>query len=244
MILLVDMGNTRVKWQVRAGGRVVAAGIDGIAEPALFSGAAPFAAKIVNVAVSTVASEQRRLELVERLSGVVQVPVEFFWSEPDRAGLTNAYADPARMGADRWHAMYGAWRRSDTGFLVVDAGSAITVDFVTTGGVHAGGYILAGKNMMLRGLAKDTARVDYSVAGGRSLSPGQDTTECVFHGVEWFWRAIAERLNREAKDRKLGSVFVTGGDGESLLAHGLNAVHCPDLVLEGLDAIACEVSAS
>ncbi|SDX75770.1 type III pantothenate kinase [Marinobacter mobilis] len=240
MILLVDMGNTRVKWRLQSGHGVMASGVGRLGEAGLFAGLAPFVAQVEAVAVSTVASEPFREELAAAIAARVAAPVTFYWSEARRKGLRNAYKDPLKMGADRWHAMVGAWQRNPKGCLVVDAGSAITVDFIAPDGAHLGGYILAGRGMMLRGLAQDAARIDYHTADSHSLAPGINTSECVFHGLQWYWRALAERINLEAGEWGLATTYVTGGDGSELLVHGLTGEYCPDLVLEGVAAIAAE----
>lgn len=236
MILLVDMGNTRVKWRLQAG-RVVAFGAGLLTDVGLFAELDRFTGQVERVAVSTVASERRRKDLVGCIAAKVSAPITFYWSEAERAGLRNVYSDTSKMGADRWHAMVGAWQRNRNGCLVVDAGSAITVDFIAPGGAHLGGYILAGRTMMLRGLAQDAARIHYQAADSHSLAPGTNTSECVFHGLQWYWRALADRLNREARERGLATTYVTGGDAAELMAHGMLGEHCPDLVLEGLAAI-------
>lgn len=237
MILLVDMGNTRVKWRVQTAGEVLAAGVGLLEDPELFAPLNRIAGRIERVAVSTVASEQQREQLRQCLGRLVAAPTTFYWSEAERSGLRNAYRDVQKMGADRWHAMCGAWARSRASGLVVDAGSAITVDFIATEGQHLGGYILAGRSMMLRALAQDAARINYDSAADGRGQPGRNTGECVFHGLQWFWQALADRLNREASERRLAAIYVTGGDADELLRQGLQGIHCPELVLDGLAAI-------
>ena len=93
-----------------------------------------------------------------QLESFCRAPIVFHWAEPHRGGLVNAYTETDRMGADRWHAMYAAWQADAGGFAVVDAGSAITIDYVADSGKHLGGYILPGKQMMLRSLRQDAAQ--------------------------------------------------------------------------------------
>ncbi|MDX1757880.1 MAG: type III pantothenate kinase [Marinobacter sp.] len=238
MKLLVDMGNTRVKWQLRdAGGESLSAGSGGIDEAGLFSTLVSGASEISAVAVSTVASESRRDRLCERLAAITNAPVRFYWTESRRGELSCAYPDPGTMGVDRWHALYGAWLRCRSALAVVDAGSAITVDFVNHHGQHQGGYIFSGKQMMLRSLRQDAARIGYGEAVTRDASPGTTTTECVHHGLRWLWQAIVRQLNAEVAGRGLASMLVTGGDAPDLLDAGLAAEWVPDLVLDGLAAI-------
>jgi type III pantothenate kinase len=148
MKLLIDAGNTRLKWQLHEQGRIVQEGaclFDSIEWPEEL---VCYASRVSRIAVSTVASEAGRDRLVESLGKISGAPVTFYWPEAMRGGLINSYADFSKMGADRWHAMYGAWSQKRAGFAVIDAGSAITVDYVANDGLHLGGYILPGKQMM------------------------------------------------------------------------------------------------
>ncbi|MDC0663252.1 type III pantothenate kinase [Marinobacter sp. SS21] len=237
MKLLVDMGNSRVKWQLRGESGVTLSGAGALDELGLFRPLRPLAASIAAVAVSTVASEAKRASLCERLGEITQVPVQFFWTESRRGALRCVYADPQTMGVDRWHALYGAWLRCRSSFAVVDAGSAITIDFVSQQGEHLGGYILPGKRMMLRSLRQDAARIGFGAVLTEGLAPGASTTECVHHGLRWLWRGMAQQMAAEADARGLEKVFVTGGDALELMDAGLEADHVPDLVLAGLVAI-------
>jgi type III pantothenate kinase len=243
MILLVDAGNTRLKWEVRDGRRVAGRGVASMSElgeGACFPVDLP---PVSGVAVSTVVSEAHRDQLAETLRETTGVSPHFYWAEASRGGLLNAYRDPSRMGADRWHAMYGAWQRCRSGFAVVDAGSAVTVDYVASDGRHLGGYILPGRNMMIRSLQVDAARIGFKTATTDVAKPGTDTGECVLHGQVWLTEALQGWLERDLVRYSLGRVFVTGGDGQLFRFSGLAVDRAPSLVLDGLEAIAREESA-
>lgn len=239
MRLLIDAGNTRVKWQLVENGRKVLDGV-GALEGDPFSGLSSVKAKISHIAVSTVASEDKRQYLAEMMSHYTSVKPCFYWSEAERAGLVNAYGDPGKMGADRWHGMYGAWIRQGGSFAIVDAGSAITVDYVEAGGKHLGGYILPGRRMMLRSLRNDAARIGFDDHRSDAGDPGASTTECVHHGLFWLWQSMAARIHQDCRAKSIDCVLVTGGDASGMLAAGLEAEHLPDLVLHGLAAIDAE----
>src|SRR5690554_6246578 len=98
MMLLVDSGNTRIKWRVVQGGQVKAEGTAMLDEKAPFAGLAPFGHDITRVAVSSVASEQNCRELEQALSRITRAPVTFYWSESSRQGLVNSYQDVRKMG--------------------------------------------------------------------------------------------------------------------------------------------------
>jgi len=166
MNLFIDAGNTRLKWCVDDRGQILASGTGFLSEENPLRSAGEFIRQVGSVVISTVASEERRAHLIDSLEKLCAAPVQFYWSEQARNGLANAYQDVSRMGADRWHAMYGAWLGHKQGFVVVDAGSAVTVDYVNSHGRHLGGYILPGLQMMLRSLRTDAARIWFDPEQG------------------------------------------------------------------------------
>lgn len=244
MRLLIDAGNTRLKWRLDQQGLVVQRGTCLFDSPDWLDDLAPHAGAIERIAVSTVVSEARRCVLAEKLQQISGADVRFYWSEASRGGLRNSYSDFSKMGADRWHAMYAAWHQQSNAFAVVDAGSAITVDYVADDGTHLGGYILPGKQMMLRSLQQDAARIGFESVDARAGDPGATTTECVQHGIFWLWEAFARRLTDDCLRHGLGRVLCTGGDAPLLISAGLSADHDPDLVLIGLAAIDSEDAGS
>jgi len=237
MRLLVDLGNSRLKWQLRQGRMIVRQGVGDLDVEFLFAELGDIADRICGVAISTVASEDRCRGLEKAFSERLAVPARFYWAEARRGGLVNAYEDFHRMGADRWHGMYGAWQESEEGFAVVDAGTAMTVDYVAPGGRHIGGYILPGFRMMLRSLQLDAARIGFDSRDARETLPGRDTGECVNHGLAWLFKATIDRIHSDARDYGLSNIVVTGGDGARLIDLGLGAEYRPSLVLDGLNAI-------
>lgn len=240
MRLLIDAGNTRIKWQLLSGQGLIALGHGEVADDSLFSAIKSEREAIERVSVSTVRSDKDRKLLEYRLSGVTDAAVNYYWAESRRGDLNCAYADPSKLGADRWHAMYGAWNRLHHAFAVVDAGSAITVDYVDSVGMHAGGYILPGRRLQLQSLRQDVARVGFEEPESTYSSPGVNTSECVHHGLTWLWEGIVAQIQRDCRDRAISTVLVTGGDGERLIELGLVAEYRSHLVLEGLDAIDLE----
>ena len=153
-------------------------------------------------------------------------------SPADGHGLVNAYAEPATLGVDRWAAMIAARRRYSGELLVVDCGTAITIDAVTGAGQHLGGLIMPGVGLMkavLRGgttqIADDRATLveNFSATTGGGVHSG-------------IVSSIASLI--DARRRALGvlaTIVVTGGDAELVLsALKSNADLQQDLVLEGL----------
>lgn len=242
MKLLVDAGNTRLKWRLEKDGSILDEGwsVLGVVDP--LAGIRDYLSSVTRVGVSTVICEQKRLELQSYLESRVSGPVNFYWAEDLRSGLSNSYPDSSTMGADRWHGMYGAWRRCGAGFVVVDAGSAITVDYVNGAGQHLGGYILPGLGMMLRSLKSDAARINFDSDEISGTRPGSSTAECVNRGVSWLTQAMIERIRTDASELRFAKMFVTGGDAARLMSLGLKGEYQPSLVLDGLERIDFEVS--
>ncbi|MEX0604357.1 MAG: type III pantothenate kinase [Marinobacter sp.] len=237
MKLLIDAGNTRIKWQLRSDRVITALGYGELTDDNLFAAIKSEGPAIDRVAVSTVRADRDRRSLEYRLSGLTDATVNYYWAEAARGELYCAYADPSKMGADRWHAMYGGWIRFRQGLAVVDAGSAVTVDYVDSTGMHAGGYILPGRRLHFQSLKQDVARVGFGEIASEVSTPGTNTTECVHHGLTWLWESIVARIQRDCRDRAINTVIVTGGDGGRLLEMGLGVEYRPHLVLEGLEAI-------
>jgi len=244
MRLLIDAGNTRLKWMLEEQGAPFACGACLVDSDEWVNDLRPYASKINRIAVATVVSEIGRKDIVARLAELSDSEVRFYWSEASRGGLKSAYSDVGKMGVDRWHAMYAGWHQEPSGFAVVDAGSAITVYYVADSGDHLGGYILPGKQMMLRSLTQDAARVGFDPLDARSGTPGRSTTECVQHGVVWLWEGLARTLTADCHRYGLKRVLCTGGDAPALMAAGLTGQHDPDLVLRGLAAVDSENSDS
>ncbi|WP_152208474.1 type III pantothenate kinase [Marinobacter changyiensis] len=237
MRLLIDAGNTRIKWRLLSGQVVMAVGYGDLTDASLFAAIKSGGQAIERVSVSTVRSDKDRKVLEGQLSGLTDAVVNFYGAEARRGELICAYPDPSKMGADRWHGMYGAWNRLHHAFAVVDAGSAITVDYVDDSGLHAGGYILPGRRLHLQSLRQDVARVGFEEPESALSNPGVNTTECVHHGLTWLWGGVVGQVQRDCRDRAISTVLVTGGDGERFIELGLVAEYRPHLVLEGLDAI-------
>lgn len=240
MRLLMDAGNTRMKWRLEQAGTAIKEGWSALDSEDPLASISGYLGLVSSVAVSTVAREDVRLRLLSYLEQKVAVPIRFYWAEEERLGLRNSYADPRAMGADRWHAMYGAWRLYGSGCAIVDAGSAITVDYVGHHGRHLGGYILPGLNMMLKSLQTDAARIEFEADDVSVAQPGKSTAECVNHGLSWLSLAMIEKIRSDSAGLGLPEVLVTGGDALRLIAMGMSADHYPSLVLHGLGCIDSE----
>lgn len=153
-------------------------------------------------------------------------------------GFSLAYQPPETLGADRLANVLGAMERSVPPFLVLDAGTAITLDALDANAIYQGGVILPGPKLFGRALAAHTARLP-EVDLKRPLSPlGRSTREGLQGGVCWGLAGALERLVEEGRaelDAPECPVFLTGG-WAGFLADLLRFPFqlCPALTLEGL----------
>ncbi len=169
-LLLVDAGNTRVKWAIAwrdakpgdwlAHGAVTHAALDGLR--AAWQGRG-----IVRALVSNVAGSALRERLAALLPDVQPgLQPEWFGARAELAGLRNLYRNPAQLGADRFAAALGARSLYPGRALVVaTCGTATTVDAVSSDGAFLGGMILPGLGLMLGSLARGTAQLPEASAG-------------------------------------------------------------------------------
>ncbi len=242
MILLLDIGNTRVKWaRVEQGklgrmdGRVHGHEQFRATLDAAFQGPKPERVVVCNVAgplVNVVLTELCR----ERFG----FAPEFLVSSIEQCGVKNGYADPARLGADRWAAVIGAYHRFGGPACVIDAGTAITMDALDAHGQHLGGLIAPGPQTMRRALAGATAGLTDAGEGEFALLC-RDTKSAISSGG---WHAAAGFLERmhALAGKRLGPearFVLTGGDGARL--HAIlpgKFTLCPELVLIGLSVVA------
>lgn len=236
MILDVDGGNTRLKWRLSASDAVVERGagtLDTLLEALSGHGSPP---ELIRVA--SVASERQKKDLSQALEAATGTSPGFAVSRLHWQGLKSAYANPAQMGVDRWLAMMAGWARCRQGFAVVDAGSALTIDFVVDDGRHVGGYILPGWRMLLESLSRGTAQVRPEPEdAGWAASPGTDTSSCVNQGVAWLWESWVARLKMDCSTLGLKTCFLTGGDAGRAQFAGLSASIWPEMVLDGLSLL-------
>ncbi|QIB67669.1 type III pantothenate kinase [Kineobactrum salinum] len=236
----LDVGNSSAKWRLVRDGEVLVRGVyqpeDAQARDRLLS----CCEQLQGIWVASVACEEAECQLATLLQQRWHVLPWFARSEAATAGLVNSYVQPMHMGVDRWLAMLGAWRRSPGRLCVVDAGSALTIDLVGMGGNHEGGYIIPGTSLMERALLMDTDRVRFAEEAAYDLAPGTSTAEAVRHGIA-LAQAAAVTLALQQAGEPPPRLYLCGGGAELLQRLLGGQGEClPDLVFEGLEAMAVE----
>lgn len=159
MLLLIDAGNTRIKWALVApdaplGGWLASGAVAHAQLDTLGAQWAPLpitGALLSNVADAAIAA---------RLRAMLPVAPRDFISLPQLAGVTNGYRNPAQLGCDRFAAAIGARALApDQAVIVANCGTATTIDALTAEGVFLGGMILPGLGLMASSLARNTAQL-------------------------------------------------------------------------------------
>lgn len=233
MILLVDAGNTRIKFGWHDGLRWVCR--EDIAHDAL--GSANFArfGAPERILIAHVASAAVRIRLQQMLSEW-DARTEWLQAETERCGVRNLYAEPERLGPDRWAAAIGAWHRVKGACVVVSAGTATTVDAIDEHGSFLGGLILPGHGLMQRALVGGTAALP--LAHGQCVPFPQNTHDAIETGIRYAQSGAVERFRGQMP---FGSPVVLSGGSAAALAPLIAPprLDFPNLVLEGLLHIAC-----
>lgn len=251
MKLLLDIGNTRINWACDNGAELVDPGslVHRDADPAAI---AKFLDALVAVPESVFAVNVAGASIEELLTTTVarRFGLEVNWlSTAARCGeVINGYTAIEQLGIDRWAAIVGAWNMHRRAVIIVDAGTAITIDAVNQDGLHLGGVIVPGMDLMQRAVFQDTSDVlAFRNQGAMAVIGqdwfGQDTRAAVEKGALFLVRAAINRAASDLEvDGALPLVILTGGDAEMLvgLLETPYELH-PLLVLEGLRRMASGV---
>lgn len=234
--LLVDSGNRSIKWAVldqqglSEHGRLERAGQLSLAE------AWRQLTRPDRIVVSNVAGESDSETISTIASDVWQRQPEFVISTDACCGVTNDYQDPAQLGVDRWLAMIAAYDLASRAVIVVDCGTAVTIDLVDASGTFRGGVIMAGLGLSRMALRSGTAALT-TYQPDRVTPIATTTGDAVISGTLIGLAGAIERIIAE-QSGLLGTtplIYLSGGDAEQLLLSlNVNVEMRPDLVLHGL----------
>ncbi len=241
--LLLDVGNTRLKWGVAERGHLRKTGNitrAKIREQGLGVLTSRLPRRVDKVMASNVAGASFATRLQGWLGAHCGCDVHFASSVRSACGVTNAYSQPRRMGVDRWVAVIGAWTEFRSSALIVDCGTAVTIDAVDDQGRHLGGQILPGISLMATALASETSDIP-KVLPRKGAPDGIEVFATNTRDAVWCGSSNAV-IGAIARSQSLledcghaPTLVLTGGDAARILnALGTQAVHRPHLVLQGL----------
>ena len=240
MILLIDIGNTRVKWACMKSGRMgdsesFVRNKTGI--KASINKAWKDLTNVKAIYVANVAGEKIAQQLSEWSEKQWELTPVFVQSEQKRFGVTNAYESPEKLGVDRWLALIAVRQHARQATCVIDCGTAITIDIVTKAGQHQGGLILPGLNLMRTALTSNTDALNEQSDNKEFKVLATNTYSAIQAGTLYSVTATLERIIDDLKQSFNNRIrfIVTGGDAETLLPLlNDNVAHYPDIVLKGL----------
>jgi type III pantothenate kinase len=238
MLLLIDAGNTRIKWALAADdaapGDWTAAGAVTHAElnhlPASWQHQ-----RVTRAVVSNVAGIKVRDQLQLMLPTTA---ITWFASEPQLAGVRNGYRNPSQLGCDRFAAAIGA-RALEPGkaLVVATCGTATTIDALSADGVFLGGMILPGLGLMASSLARNTAQLPH-IAASDAIPAGfaDNTDDAILSGCLSAQAGAIER----ACGLLGASLCILSGGAARYIAPALSAPYrmVDNIVLVGLHAAA------
>ncbi len=239
MILAIDAGNTRLKWGVHDG-RWLEQGVTTLnVLPDLERLLCSYHGLSLAV-ISCVAGEERALAIKLLFE---QRGIATYWvgARHQSCGVTNGYTEPAQLGSDRWASLVSAWHLKRSACVIASAGTALTVDALSSSGVFLGGLIVPGLGLMQRALMNNTAEI-LSVSGNLEDFPAS-TGDAVYSGSMRAMAGAVEKMRMILENRESTppALVLTGGDAGSLQAALSGAGEIVDnLVLEGLVLIAGE----
>lgn len=235
---LIDLGNSRLKCALLDAqgrrGEILAIGHD---QP----NALPMLLQHIGAAgsndelwLASVASAERTTTLATALERH-GLRVQSIQTQAVFGKLRIAYSEPSQLGVDRFLAMVAACERDDGPWLLVSAGSALTIDLLTEDGLHLGGSIAPMPARMRAALAAGFKQLD--LAQGEASNFAADTADAIASGCRGAALGLVERSLRKARER-LGTIptLLVGGGGAALLADVEHApvMHLPALVVDGM----------
>lgn len=239
MSLLVDMGNTRLKWAVLENGAFMTgqALLNTQLNQSVLLNAWQHITPPKQLLISCVTANQS-LELVTAVAVTLwsDIKISRVHSQTHTFGITNAYTPPEKLGVDRWLALVAARHSYALPACIVDCGTAITVDLLDTDGQHLGGFISAGITLMKKSLAHGTNALPFNTSQ-HSLEPAKFTEAAIYSGTLLAAVGLIEQVL--AKQIKPMSLILTGGDAALIAPHlSVTPLINVDLVLRGLAIVA------
>jgi type III pantothenate kinase len=235
-VIAVDAGNSRIKWGVwedewSSQGSTPTAHVDtlGAAWSTLPRGYAIYASSVAGPHVRTWLDEWARMRGIE---------VHWLASRQEQCGVRNAYREPGQLGTDRWASLIAAWHFVRGAALVVNAGTAVTIDALDSAGAFRGGVIVPGLDLMAGALVSGTAGLP--AAPGAFAAFPDNTADAIASGALLAVCGAIDRMsNGLAGGGATPQIVLSGGAAVAVAARlGVPVLNVPYLVLEGLRIVA------
>ncbi|MCO6428290.1 type III pantothenate kinase [Nitrosomonas communis] len=242
-LLAIDSGNTAIKWGLHNGSDWCERGITAQSQCVLLNQIWRELPEPSSIIISNVAGPLAEAALLNLLTIWKAIP-QWISATTYQCGVRNYYSNPAQLGSDRWAALIAAWRMRQQGCLVVNAGTAMTIDTLSDGGEFLGGIILPGFALMKQALVNQTALL--TLQEGCFQDFPRTTSDAIHGGVIHALTGALDHMHT-LLSTKLGhdklNCIISGGSAALLLPHiKIPTIMMDNLVLEGLKVIAQEKS--
>ena len=237
MLLAIDAGNSRIKWGTYARGDWVETGVCATADASMLADLLAHPGAVQRILVSNVAGPSVHAAIVHAIARFTGT-AEFIASRAAQCGVRSSYEPPEQLGCDRWAALIGARRLYPGASLIVNVGTAMTVDALCEDGLFLGGIIVPGLDLMRRALDAHTAALRWQPGEVRFFP--NNTGDAIMSGAAHALAGAVERMAsfmRESGEDPL-RVILSGGNAATLRPLlGLETLCVDNLVLEGLAAM-------
>jgi len=238
--LLVDVGNSRVKWANSNKLTIDNYGSFRLKQLSLGESLDSHWQQIINpehVWVSNVAGKEIALTLTEFIIDKWGISPIFARVQRESGGVVNGYEYTNQLGIDRWLAIVAAWNKYHALTCIVDCGTAITIDGISETGRHMGGLIIPGFDLMLNTLSTATNGINTEAKYTPKLEFGLSTSACCFNGAGFAVVSLIDKVVEKMQSEHANEIrcVITGGYAEKinhLLSHKF--IVEPHLVLHGL----------
>lgn len=224
MELLVDIGNSRSKARLFDAGQLTEIQLENIS--------AEQWSQIKAVYCASVAADSRVLAIRQQVPSAI--PFTQIQSEAQAFGVSNSYQQPHLLGVDRWLALVAAAESyPNTDLLIADAGTALTIDWLSSAGQHQGGWIMAGQKLQQEAVLSKTAKVFSKELETAQLSPATDTATALYQGAI---AALVGAIRQAFALQPVQLIVLTGGDALLLQKYltDLPVRVEPQLIFQGL----------
>jgi type III pantothenate kinase len=237
MKLLIDAGNTRIKWVFVKGDEWLRSGALPVEQVSELAQHLNDISQVQQIWVSNVAGEN----VAQAIRALSPYPVNFITAREMQCGVCNNYNDFAQLGSDRWAALIAAWHLIGNACLVVNCGTATTVDALSNLGEFMGGLIFPSVKMMQRSLVVGTAQLKSGL--GKYAAFPLNTDDAIFSGAIQASCGAIQRQYGLLNDNA-APIVLSGGASVMFRAHLNNLpIRVSDnLVLQGLGLIAREAN--
>jgi type III pantothenate kinase len=237
-VFAIDAGNTRVKWGLRVGDAWVARGAIATAEAAKLGRDWPAMPEGTRALASNVGGRDVQ-RLVYEACARHDLLLSLIASRREQLGVTSAYRDAEQLGTDRWASLLAAHNAAPGHQLVVNVGTALTVDALRADGLFLGGLIVPGPALMRRSLGGGTAqlrRTEGAFDAFPRSTPDAITTGSIQAAVGAVERMLQAMAAAGAATQR---IVLSGGAAPEIEPHLPMPVTLNDnLVLDGLVLIA------